>query len=106
MVIEDLLFVIGLVTLGFAAGWFFRGALASLRPKPVLSAETKQEPFSFAKWFKPEAEPEKNYPIRTMPRTSGPWRIQRRNLEAQHNTKQKERDALVAPMKKENANVR
>ena len=47
------------------------------------------------KFWKPEPEAPKDYPVQSIPRTSGPWRRRKQALEASHNSKQKERDALT-----------
>ena len=47
------------------------------------------------KFWKPEPEPPKDYPVQSLPRGRGSWRRQKQALEASHNSKQKERDALT-----------
>lgn len=60
-------------------------------------AEVPQVSASIREWFTPEAtQPTVDVPTmrNTMPRVRPSWRKQRRDLQAAHNSKQKERDAL------------
>lgn len=47
------------------------------------------------KFWKPDPAPPKDYPVHSIPRTRGSWRKQKSALEAEHNSKQKELDALT-----------
>jgi hypothetical protein len=70
--------------------------------RPIPSQPSTELPYS-PTWFKTmlgvktPTEPAKDYPIATISRTRGPWRRQMRDLQADHNTKQKERDAFTRP---------
>ena len=70
-----------------------------LRPKPkrptVTAPTIAQKAASLLGW-KPDPKPEsKTIPTRPIPRVRLGWREQRRALEREHNSKQKERDSRL-----------
>ena len=92
--VDLLMLFIGLCA-GVIVGLLIAYALEDDGPKAPKSG------FHFP-FFKPEPEAPKDYPVQSIPRTAGSWRRQRVELQKQHNSKQKERDALKP---KENRNV-
>lgn len=74
---------------------------ASGKPAASLTQKaTSRFPFS----WKPEAKPEATVrPVGTISRTKGSWRRQRLEIQRQHNSKQKERDALTNPKEQSHA---
>lgn len=95
--VDLLIFVIGLLA-GIAVGLLIAHSLKDDEPKAKAAPKSG---FHFP-FFKPELEAPKDYPVQSIPRTAGSWRRQRVELQKQHNSKQKERDALKP---KENRNV-
>jgi hypothetical protein len=109
-----------MVTALYILGWLVIVVLlaADLRarttsPDPAgttVRREIPQEPSILGKFFArnaPAPEPPKDYPTASLPRKKLSWRHQMRDLQAEHNTKQKERDALTRPpQSKENSHVR
>ena len=78
---------------GFSAGIFFAiWPLGWLGDQPAVKETPVLDKFKF---WKPEPEPPKDYPVQSLPRGRGSWRRQKQALEASHNSKQKERDALT-----------
>jgi hypothetical protein len=59
---------------------------------PAAKGNAIREFFGFKKTEYPGPPPK---PMGTIPRTAGSWRRRRLELQKQHNTKQKERDALL-----------
>lgn len=95
------------------AVWFFVGALFGAAGVVVILFHVGRTPkgtqsvSEFLGFKKPEPEAPRDYAQTSIPRTRGPWRRQMRDLQAEHNTQQKERDALFAPQsQQENPNVR
>ncbi len=88
-----------ILALGFAAGWWLRGAVL-LRRIPRASGAKPETPLETSKVWDcsrtapPEAP--KDYVTTSIPRGPRSWRMKRRELEREHNTQQKERDALIS----------
>lgn len=85
-----------LILLGF--GW---GAFLDALRRPKTNRPTPTEPTMVQKaasllGWKPEPKPAAQPPSTlSIPRVGKSWRFQRRELERQHNTKQKERDSRL-----------
>jgi hypothetical protein len=96
--------MVGAFILGWIGGavvtvailWLCSNRVARVTPEGIkigrVLALDKGKPFAF---WKKEPEPEPRKPLGSIPRTVGPWRRQRLDWQKQHNSKQKERDALI-----------
>lgn len=71
--------------------------------RPVVPVAATKEPHPIARLFhfKPDVPEARPLAKGTLPRRIGSWRLQRRELERAHNSKQKHLDALVNASPKE-----
>lgn len=72
--------------------------LVQISRKPFVAEKDvpKQSLFSWGRLpWNSEPEPPPGQVVHPLPRTRGPWRRQRKDLQAEHNSKQRERDSRM-----------
>lgn len=92
--VETVLFTLWIFSLGLLIGCFL-GKSAAERDKKSLPSPIRTDKINLKFWKPIPVEPPKDYPVHSIPRTRGSWRKQKSALEAEHNSKQKELDALT-----------
>lgn len=102
MVADFALGVCAGLVLGYILGRMVADRLRGAPTSTLTKKAVSRFPFSWLPDKKPSETPK---PLGSIPRTSGPWRRQRLAIQKAHNSKQKERDALI-PKEQPNAKTR